>query len=108
MNARVFAGTGAIAAVVLGVAVVFPRAQTQAPPQPKPTGPAESYFEPPGGGRGARAGGPATPAAGAPAPAGGAARGAAPGPGAFPGGGGGGVPPVAGADFPAAVVGVEP
>ena len=79
MNVRALAGAGAIAAVALGFASVFSHAQGQAPAQPKPTGPAEWYFEPPGGGRGARAGGPAA-----------AGRGAEPGRGAFPGGGGGG------------------
>jgi hypothetical protein len=74
MNARAFVGAGAIAAVALWFAPVFPHAeaQAQAQAQPQPTGPAESYFVPPGGGR-----------------AGGAA-GANAGPGNFPGGGGGG------------------
>ena len=100
MHARVFAGAGAIAVLALSVFTGFPQAQSHVPPQP--TGPAESYFEPPGAGRGGgaaggRAGGaPGGRAAGAPgaragapgAPgAAGAAAGGAPN---FPGGGGGG------------------
>jgi len=103
MNARAVAGAGAIAAVALCFSSGFPHAQGQAQTQPKPTGPAESYFEPPGAGRGAAGpgnfpggggGGRAAAAAGADAgrgaaPTGGRAGGrAAGGGGGFPGGGG--------------------
>jgi hypothetical protein len=104
MNARAFAGAGAIAVVALYFSSGLSQAQGPAPAQPKPTGPAESYFEPPGGGRGAGPAGAAggarggaaagarggAAAAGAPADAGGRAGGrAGGGAGGFPGGGGG-------------------
>ena len=93
MSARVFAGAGAVAALALSLSTGFPLAQGHVPPAP--TGPAESYFEPAGAGRGggARAGGAAgARAGGAPgaAAAGAAGARAGGGPGAFPGGGRGG------------------
>src|SRR4051812_27252664 len=76
MNARAFVGAGAVVGVALFLSSGFPHAQTQAQ-QPKPTGPAESYFSPPGAGRGAApAGAAAGAAAGAPANAGRGGRGA--------------------------------
>ena len=84
MNARALAGTGVLAVLALSFSTGLPQAQAQRHVPPAPTGPAESYFEPPGAGR---AGGGGGGAAGAPGAAGARAGG---GPGAFPGGGGGG------------------
>src|SRR5438046_2779240 len=73
MNVRAIAGVGAVAAIALCFSTGVPRAQSTAATQPKPTGPAEWYFSPPGAGRGAA---PAGAAAGAPANAGRGGRGA--------------------------------
>jgi hypothetical protein len=90
MNARAFAGAGAIAAAALYLSSGFPHAQAPAKAPtaalaPGTTGPAEWYFVPPGAGRGAPGAGPGNfPGGGG----GGRAGGRAGGGGGFPGGGG--------------------